>query len=133
MNKGFYKGTLCNVPEIRTTQDGQTTITRFRLALNRRFKREGEPNADFISCVAFNKDAENIKKFFDKGSQILIMAHVRTGSYTNSEGNKVYTTDFVVDEWEFVGSKTEEPKKETEEHKSTAFVPVSDDDNLPWN
>ena len=129
MNKCIYKGTLCADPEIRTTQDGQTTIARFRLAISRRFKREGEPEADFINVVAFNKNAENIHKFFSKGSQILITSHVQTESYTNSDGKKVYTTDFIVEEWEFVGpsQQKEEPKA-----KPGEFVQVPDED-LPWN
>lgn len=134
MNKGIYKGTFCIAPEMRMTQDGQTMIVRFRLAIGRKFKREGEPDADFISCVAFGKNAENIYKFFDKGSQILITARVQTGSYTNNEGRKVYTTEFVVEEWEFCGpakteKTTEEPKKGTEKPQ---FVPAGDD-HLPWD
>ena len=85
--------------------------------------------------LAFGKNAENIGKFFQKGAMILVETHVLTGSYTNKNNQKVYTTDFVVDAWEFVGGKAEngsEWRSEATEAKPGEFTPVKDED-LPWD
>lgn len=93
-------GRLCKDPELRT--NGDTTITRFSVAVDRRFKKD---EADFISCVAFGKTAEFIDKYFSKGNRIGITGEWRTGSYTNKDGQKVYTNDCIVTTAEFVESK----------------------------
>ena len=137
MNKCIFLARFVTDPEKRYSQSGDTAITRGRVAVGRRIKREGEPDADFLNIVAFGKDAENIDKFFQKGSPILITSHVQTGSYTNKNGQKVYTTDFVVDEWEFVGAKTEngsEGRSDATQAKAGEFVPVpTADEDLPWD
>lgn len=135
MNNCIFSGRLTNDPEVRYSANGETAITRFRLAVNRRFKREGEPDADFLNILAFGKSAENIGKYFKKGSMIILETHVQTGSYENREGQKVYTTDFVVDSWDFAGSsetKSEKPKEEPKA-KDGELVPVPESDNLPWD
>lgn len=134
MNKCIFKGNFTNDPETRLSQDGEITITRFCLAVNRRFKRDGEPEADFPNFIAFGKNAENIGKFFVKGNPILVTAHLQTGSYTNREGKKVYTTDFIVEEWEFIGGKVEK-KSSNEEPKDGEFmeIPENSKEELPWN
>jgi single-strand DNA-binding protein len=80
-------------------------IARYSLAVDRRFKREGEPTADFLNCVAFGKNGEFAEKYLKKGIKINVTGHIQTGSYTNRDGQKVYTTDIVVDSSEFCDSK----------------------------
>lgn len=104
MNSVQLVGRLTRDPEVRYT-DGGTTVARFNVACDRRYKREGEPNADFISCVAFKNTAEFLEKYFFQGSRIGLNGRIQTGSYVNKDGQKVYTTDVIVDNVEFVDSK----------------------------
>lgn len=103
-------GRLTRDPDIRYTQSNsaqeQTCIARYSLAVNRRFNRDGEQKADFISCVAFGRQAEFAEKYLRKGTKIALAGRIQTGSYTNRDGQKVYTTDVVVEEQEFAESKT---------------------------
>ncbi|MCM1235598.1 MAG: single-stranded DNA-binding protein [Ruminococcus flavefaciens] len=107
MNKVELVGRLTRDPETRYTQgENSSAIARFSVAVNRRFKNaEGNYDADFINCVAFGKTAEFIEKYFKKGMAIGISGRIQTGNYTNKDGVKVYTTDVVVEEAEFVESK----------------------------
>ena len=106
MNKVALLGRLTRNPETRWAQKNnsqeQTCIVRFTLAVDRRRRDQG---ADFISCVVFGKSAENAEKYLKKGSKIALLGRIQTGSYENKEGAKVYTTDVVVEEWEFADSK----------------------------
>lgn len=100
-------GRLVADPEVRYSQGEQSTaIARYRLAVDRRFKREGEQAADFISCVAFGKNGEFAEKYLRKGTKIAVVGRIQTGSYTNKDGAKVYTTDVVVEEHEFCESRS---------------------------
>lgn len=106
MNKVILMGRLTRDPEIRYSQgERQMAVARYSLAVNRTFKREGDPDADFINCVAFGRQAEFAEKYFHKGIRIVITGRIQTGSYTNRDGIKVYTTDIVVEEQEFAESK----------------------------
>ena len=106
MNKAILMGRLTRDPEIRWTQgQDQKCIARYTLAVDRRFKQEGGASADFISCVAFDLQAEFAEKYLRKGTKIAITGRIQTGSYTNRDGQKVYTTDVVVEEQEFAESK----------------------------
>ena len=107
MNKCTLVGRLTRDPEIRYSQGENATATaRFSVAVNRRFKNsDGNYDADFINCVAFGKSAEFVEKYFKKGMAIGLTGRIQTGSYTNKDGQKVYTTDVVVEETEFVESK----------------------------
>ncbi|MEE1442491.1 MAG: single-stranded DNA-binding protein, partial [Blautia sp.] len=106
MNKVVLMGRLTRDPEVRYTQgDNPTAIARYTLAVDRRFKREGETTADFISCVTFGKLAEFAEKYFQQGLKVIISGRIQTGSYTNKEGRKVYTTDVVIEEQDFAESK----------------------------
>ena len=107
INKSILCGRFTNDPDIKYTQGGdkQTAIAKFSLAVDRKFKREGEPTADFINCIAFGKTAEFIEKYFSKGKKALACGRIQTGSYTNKNGDKVYTTDVIVEEIEFAESK----------------------------
>lgn len=104
MNKVIEMGRLTRDPDIRYSQDNKA-IARYTLAVDRP-KRNGEDaGADFISCVAFSNNAEFAEKYLKKGTKILLEGHIRTGSYTNNKGDKVYTTDIIVDHQEFAESK----------------------------
>lgn len=106
MNKVILMGRLVADPEVKyTTGEKQTAIARYRIAFNRKFKRDGEPEADFISCVAFGKSGEFAEKYLTKGMKIAVTGRIQTGSYDNKEGQKVYTTDIIVEEHEFCESK----------------------------
>ena len=106
MNKVILMGRLTRDPEVRYSQgDNPMAIARYTLAVDRRFKRDGEATADFISCVAFGRAAEFAERYFRQGIRIVVSGRIQTGSYTNRDGNKVYTTDVVVEEQEFAESK----------------------------
>lgn len=106
MNKVILMGRLVRDPDIRySSGENAMAIARFTLAVDRRFKRDGDQKADFISCVAFGKNGEFAEKYLHQGIKIVITGHIQTGSYTNRDGQKVYTTDVVVEEQEFAESK----------------------------
>ena len=106
MNKVILMGRLTRDPNVHyTAGDNPMGIARYTLAVDRRIKREGEATADFISCIAFGKAAEFAEKYFRQGIRIVVSGRIQTGSYTNRDGNKVYTTDVVVEEQEFAESK----------------------------
>lgn len=130
MNKVILIGRLTRDPDIRYTADA-TAIARYTLAVDRRFKRDGETAADFIGCVAFKKNAEFAEKYLRKGTKIAVVGHIQTGSYTNREGAKVYTTDVIVEEQEFAESK----KNGSEEHAGDGFMNIPDgiDEELPFS
>ena len=108
MNKVILMGRLCADPEVRYSQnENQTAVARYRLAVDRRFKREGDQTADFIPCVAFGKAAQFAEYYLHRGTKIIITGRIQTGSYTNRDGQKVYTTDVVIEEQEFAESRTE--------------------------
>lgn len=106
MNKWVGIGRLTRDPEIRYSQgENSTAIARYTLAVDRRRTRDGEQTADFINCVAFGKSAEHAEKYYHKGLKVCVSGRIQTGSYTNKEGQKVYTTDIVIEEQEFAESK----------------------------
>ena len=139
MNKVILMGRLCADPEVRYSQNqNQTAVARYRLAVDRRFKREGEQTADFISCVAFGKAAEFAEKYLRQGTKIAITGRIQTGSYTNRESQKVYTTDVVVEEQEFAESKGASGNIEGSAPQATdpdGFMSLPDgiDEELPFN
>ncbi len=106
MNKVVLMGRLTRNPDVRYSQGEKATcVARYTLAVNRRFRRDGEQDADFINCVAFGRQGEFAEKYFRKGTKVLITGRIQTGSYTNREGQKVYTTEVVVEDQEFAESK----------------------------
>lgn len=144
MNKVELVGRLTRDPEVRYTQgENASAIARFSVAVNRRFKNnEGNYDADFINCVAFGKSGEFIEKYFKKGMAIGISGRIQTGSYTNKDGVKVYTTDVVVEEAEFVESKnsggTSTPSNASANNNTPSadgFMNIPDgiDEELPFN
>ena len=135
MNKVIIIGRFTRDPEIKyTTGENATATARFSLAVNRRFKnKEGNYDADFINCVAFGKTAEFIEKYFTKGMAIGITGRIQTGSYTNKEGQKIYTTDVVVEETEFVESKNNNTAENTVTSNSNMTnSEESSDDEFPF-
>ena len=137
MNKVIIIGRFTRDPETKyTTGENATATARFSLAVNRRFKnKEGNYDADFINCVAFGKTAEFIEKYFTKGMAIGITGRIQTGSYTNKEGQKVYTTDVVVEETEFVESKnkgTSDNVPNNNANSNSDFEEVISEDEMPF-
>ena len=110
MNKVILMGRLTRDPEVRYSQgDVSTAVARYTLAVDRRFRRDGEATADFINCVAFGRQAEFAERYLRQGTKIAITGRIQTGSYTNRDGVRVYTTDIVVEEQEFAESKSANP------------------------
>lgn len=105
MNKVILIGRLIKDPDIRTVGANNTTLARYTLAVTRKYKTEGQADSDFIPCVAMGKLAEFTEKYFRKGSKVVVEGRIQTGSYTNKDGNKVYTTDVMVESQEFAESK----------------------------
>jgi len=139
MNKTLLMGRLTKDPEVKYTQAAEPmAIARYTLAVNRKFKKEGEPDADFLNIVAFGKNGEFAEKYFVKGQQVAVVGHLQTGNYTNKDGVKVYTTDVIVEEQHFAESKKDNGGSAPQSSKSAeGFVPISrgfddDDDSLPF-
>lgn len=130
MNKVILMGRPTKNPEVRYSQgEKSTAIARYTLAVDRRFKRDGDQTADFINCIAFGKSAEFAEKYFHKGTKVVVTGRIQTGSYTNKDGQKVYTTDVVVEDQEFAESKA--TSQQNQQNNST---PATDSDgfmNIP--
>ena len=143
MNKVILMGRLTRDPDIRYTQsESSMAIARYTLAVDRRFKKEGEQSADFIGCVAFGKQAEFVEKYLHQGTKIAITGRIQTGSYTNKDGQRVYTTDVVVEEQEFAESKAagQNSQQNSRPEPSTAVdndgfmhIPDGIDEELPFS
>ena len=143
MNKVILMGRLTRDAEVRYSQgENSTAIARFSLAVDRRFRRDGdEQTADFINCVAFGRTAEFLERFGRKGTKFVLEGRIQTGSYTNREGQKVYTTDVVVEEQEFAESKNAESGNAggyntqpapAPQSGNDGFMPAGDDSELPF-
>lgn len=146
MNKVILMGRLTRDPEVRYSQGDQATaIARYTLAVDRRFKRDGDQQtADFIPCVAFGRAGEFAEKYFRKGTKVAITGRIQTGSYTNKDGQRVYTTDVVVEEQEFAESKNaggdhsgfapaERPSPSSAAGDGFMNIPDGIDEELPFN
>ena len=126
MNKVILMGRLTRDPEMRNSNgESNTAIARYTLAVDRRYKREGEAGADFISCVAFGRSAEFAEKYFRQGMRVSISGRIQTGSYMNKDGVKVYTTTVVVEEQEFAESRAENATNRGVYHQSAPNQDVS--------
>lgn len=140
MNKVILMGRLTRDPEVRYSQgDTPTAIARYTLAVDRRARKDGEASADFISCVAFGKSAEFAEKYLHKGTKLVITGRIQTGSYTNKDGQKVYTTDVVVEDQEFAESKAAAAGNQEGNSQPAASgdgfmnIPEGMDEELPFN
>ncbi|MCM1027850.1 MAG: single-stranded DNA-binding protein [Roseburia sp.] len=106
MNKVILMGRLTRDPEVRYSQGAsQTTVGRFSVAVDRRFKREGEPDADFFNCTCFGKQAEFVERYLHKGTKVVLSGRIQNDNYTNKDGQMVYSVRIMVDEIEFAESK----------------------------
>lgn len=128
MNKVQLIGRLVRDPEVRQGgTNNDVSIARYTLAVDRRFKRDGNQNADFINCVCFGKSAQFVEKYLRKGTKIAVVGSLRTGSY-EKDGRKVFTTDVVVDEHEFCESRSGGKQSDDD-----GFMKITEnDDNLPF-
>ncbi len=147
MNKVILMGRLTRDPEVRySTGEQATAVARYTLAVDRRRGRnngDGEQTADFINCVAFGRAGEFAEKYFHKGIKIAVTGRIQTGSYTNKEGQKVYTTEVVVEEQEFAESKnasaeagavpTRAPESASAAGDGFMNIPEGIDEELPFN
>lgn len=140
MNKIILIGRLTRDPEVRYSQgENSLAIARYSLAVERKIKRTGEAEADFINCVAFGKAAEFAEKYLKQGTKIALTGRIQTGSYTNKAGQKVYTTDVVVEEQEFAESKAHgqqaQGRPQSSQSIGDGFVNIPDglDEELPFN
>lgn len=134
-------GRLTRDTDIRYSQgEKATTVARFSLAVDRKFKQDGQPTADFINCLAFGKRAEFIEKYCRKGTKLVVEGSWQTGSYTNKDGNKVYTNECLVESCEFAESKVASQNNQSVDRPEPApngdgfmNIPVGIDEELPFN
>ena len=137
MNKVILVGRLTRDPEVRNS--GEKVVARYTVAVDRRFKRDNEPTADFIPCVVFGRSAEFAEKYFRQGMRVSVSGRIQTGSYTNKDGVRVYTTDVIVEEQEFAESRAESNTANNTHTENTipdnfANIPDDvDDEELPFN
>lgn len=133
MNKAILMGRLTRDPEIRYNNNNNEAIciARFTLAVDRRFKKD---ETDFISCVAFGKTGEFVEKYLHQGTKIVVSGRIQTGSYTNKDGVKIYTTDVVVEEAEFAESKKDNSRSDENDSSNDGFMDIPEDakDTLPF-
>lgn len=145
MNKVILMGRLTRDPEVRYSQgENAMAVARYALAVDRKYNRNNdEQSADFINCVAFGRNGEFAEKYLRKGIKIVVVGHIQTGSYTNKDGIRVYTTDVIVDEHEFAESKNSSSNNAGSSSDSTpsydfagdGFMNIPDgiDEELPFN
>ena len=149
MNKVILMGRLTRDPNVRysprNNSQEEMAIARYTLAVDRRGAKDGQQSADFISCVAFGKNGEFAEKYFKQGTKIAITGRIQTGSYTNRDGQKIYTTDVVIEEQEFAESRAESDANRANFQHQAAPAPSADagdgfmnipegiDDVLPFN
>lgn len=148
MNKVILMGRLTRDPEVRYSQGASNTaVARFSIAVDRRFKREGEADADFFNCTAFGKQAEFVEKYLHKGAKMLVEGRIQNDNYTNKDGQQVYSVRVMVDNLEFAESKNASvsggdggytggaPRREAPAPASDGFMNIPDgiDEELPFN
>lgn len=143
MNRVILCGRLTRDPEVRYSQtaNGSMAVARYTLAVDRAFKKDGEPTADFISCIAFGKNGEFSEKYLHQGTKIIVEGRWQTGNYTNKDGQKVYTNDCVVERHEFAESKNSNsnsgngnsPRPMPADDNSFMNIPDELDEELPFN
>lgn len=147
MNKVIIMGRLTRDPEVKYSQgEKPMAIAKYTLAVDRKFKKDGEPTADFINCTAFGKSGEFTEKYFHQGMRVLVTGRIQTGNYTNKDGVKVYTTDIMVEDQEFADSKgansgdgstchqTSRPTPQNASNDGFMNIPEGvEDEGLPFN
>lgn len=140
MNKVILGGNLTRDPEVRYSQsENPMAIARFGIAINRRFKRQGETDCDFFNCTAFGKTAEFVEKYFRKGTRIILSGRIENNNYTNENGEKVYSVQVLVEEVEFGEKKTSDSQSVVNGANNNSnnddFMNIPDgvEDGLPFN
>lgn len=143
MNKVILMGRLTRDPDVRYSQgEKATAIARYTLAVDRRFKQEGQPSADFINCLALGRNGEFAEKYLHKGTKVVVVGSWQTGSYTNKDGNRVYTNECLIENCEFAESKAAAQNSQPAEEPSPSsaagdgFMNIPDgieDSELPFN
>lgn len=140
MNRVILMGRLVRDPEIRYSQvEKSTAVARFSLAVDRKFKQEGQPTADFINCLAFGKRAEFLERYCKKGTKLVVEGSWQTGSYTNKDGQKVYTNECLIENCEFAESKNassgnnQNPAPSNASSDGFMNIPDGIDEELPFN
>ena len=128
MNKAVLLGRVVKDPEVRNTQSN-TMVCSFSLAVNRRFKQEGQPDADFINIVAWGKTAEFVAKYFTKGQQVAVVGRIQTRNYDDKNGKKVYVTEVIAEEVHFAESKKD---NNTGFEPVESFTPAQEGEKLPF-
>ena len=130
MNQVVLMGRLTKEPTING--EGDKKVARFTLAVDRRFKKEGQDNTDFISCVAFSKLGEFTEKYLKKGTKVVLSGRIQTGSYNDKNGNKVYTTDVIAESIEFAESKKSEETSNSSSDADFMDIPQNVKDDMPF-
>lgn len=144
MNKVMLMGRLTRDPEVRYSQgENSLAIARFSLAVDRRLKRQGEPEADFFNCTAFGKQAEFVERYLKQGTKMVVIGRIQNDNYTNKEGQKIYSVQIMVDELEFAESKsssnesgyqpTSRPAPSQAAGDGFMNIPDGIDEELPFN
>ena len=123
MNNVSLVGRLVHDPEVRYGQNESVSVAKFSLAVERRFKREGDPTVDFLNCTVFGKSAEFTEKYFRKGMRVAITGRIQTGSYKNKDGHTVYTTEIIVESQEIAQSKSESNESSTSSNAEAGKSP----------
>ena len=138
MNKVLLMGRLTKDPEVRFTANNNTLVCSFSLAVGRSFKKEGQPDADFINIVALGKTGEFCSKYFNKGQQVAVVGRLQTRNYDDKDGKKVYVTEVIAEEVHFADSKKDNSNSfdtgfnPTTPNTNYEFMPVVDDTKLPF-
>jgi single-strand DNA-binding protein len=136
LNKVMLMGRLTRDPDVRYSNNNNEAvcIARYTLAVDRRFVKNGEQGADFINCVAFGKAGEFAEKYLHQGTKMVIVGRLQTGSYTNKDGQKVYTTDVIIEEQSFAESKKSESTQQVDDTSDEGFMNVTEEtkNNLPF-
>ena len=133
MNKTILMGRLTKNPEVKCLQDeNSTAMARYTLAVDRRYRKDGKAETDFISCVTFGKNAEFAEKYLKKGLKILVSGRIQTGSYVNQVGNKVYATNVIVEEHYFAEGKKLSGSEKKEDTDPDGFMNLPDGEELPF-
>ena len=136
MNKVILMGRLTRDPEVRYSQGAEPlAVARYSLAVNKRFKRQGEPDADFIPCVAFGKNGEFTERYFRKGQMVSVVGRLQVRNWEDNEGKKRVTTEVVVEEQYFAESKNKSEEKTLSEAVNSHLYPIDDnveDEDLPF-
>lgn len=131
MNKVILMGRLTRDPDVK---NGETVVARYTLAVDRKFKKDGQGEADFLNCVCFGKSAEFAEKYLKKGTKVAVTGRLQTGSYTNKEGQKINTTDIIIEEQEFAESKGASSQVVETKSSDDDFmdIPANVKDDMPF-